>query len=73
MISVEDNGEGIAPEHLPKLFDRFYRADAARVRDGGTGLGLALCKTIVELHGGAIDIESDVGRGTIVRVVVPKP
>jgi signal transduction histidine kinase len=71
-VAISDTGEGIAPEHLAHIFDRFYRVDSARSRDsGGTGLGLAICKGIVEAHGGRIAIESVPGHGTTVRLVVP--
>jgi two-component system, OmpR family, heavy metal sensor histidine kinase CusS len=69
-ISVTDNGSGIAAEHLPRVFDRFYRADPSR-SSAGSGLGLALVKSIVDLHGGSASIESEVGRGTIVLVTFP--
>jgi two-component system, OmpR family, heavy metal sensor histidine kinase CusS len=69
-VSVRDTGSGIAPEHLPRVFDRFYRGDASR-SSAGTGLGLALVKSIVDLHGGSASIESEVGRGTIVLVTFP--
>jgi two-component system heavy metal sensor histidine kinase CusS len=62
-IVVTDTGCGIAPEHLPKLFDRFYQADPSR-RKGGTGLGLALVKSIMNLHGGSVTIISQPGAGT---------
>lgn len=72
MVKVIDDGEGIAPEHLPHLFDRFYRVDSARSSDtGGTGLGLAICKGIVEAAGGSIAIESQLGIGTEVTVKFP--
>ena len=72
VLSVEDTGEGIAPEHLPHLCDRFYRVDDARTRSaGGTGLGLAICKSIADAHGGSLAIESVVGEGTTVRVTLP--
>jgi len=72
VVSIRDNGEGIAPEHLPHIFDRFYRADSARARrDGGSGLGLAICKNLVEAHGGRIEIESSPGVGTTVRTIFP--
>jgi two-component system, OmpR family, heavy metal sensor histidine kinase CusS len=70
-VAVSDNGCGIPPEHLPRVFDRFYRADAARGSDGA-GLGLALVKSIVDLHGGSTKIESEVHRGTTVILVFPK-
>jgi two-component system heavy metal sensor histidine kinase CusS len=69
-ISVRDSGSGIAPEHLPRVFDRFYRGDASR-SSAGTGLGLALVKSIINLHGGSVAIESTVGRGTTVAVTFP--
>ena len=70
-VSVKDNGAGIAPEHLPRVFDRFYRADSSRSSEG-MGLGLALVKSIVELHGGVSKIESESGRGTTVTLEFPK-
>jgi two-component system, OmpR family, sensor histidine kinase CiaH len=71
-IEVADTGRGIAPEALPHVFDRFYRADRARSREmGGTGLGLAIGKWIVDAHGGRIDIKSTPGVGTTVRVELP--
>jgi len=72
VATVSDDGEGISAEHLPHLFDRFYRADSARSTDtGGTGLGLAICKGIVESAGGRIGIESTLGNGTTVTVRLP--
>ncbi|HEX5324155.1 MAG TPA: ATP-binding protein [Capsulimonadaceae bacterium] len=71
-ITVADDGEGIAPEHLPHLTERFYRVDTARSREtGGSGLGLAICKSIVEAHKGRLEIESAVGAGTTVRIWLP--
>lgn len=75
-LRVSDTGSGIAPEHLPYVFDRFYRADASRQRseqtDGeSTGLGLAIAKAIVEAHGGTISATSVVGKGTTMIVVLP--
>jgi two-component system phosphate regulon sensor histidine kinase PhoR len=71
-FAVQDEGEGIAPEHLPRLTERFYRADPGRSRQiGGTGLGLAIVKHIVERHRGRLDIASVVGEGTIVSVELP--
>ena len=71
-LSVRDEGEGIAPDHLPRLTERFYRVDEARSRSvGGTGLGLAIVKHISERHQGQLDIESEVGKGTRVSVAFP--
>jgi len=71
-LSVRDEGEGIAAEHIPRLTQRFYRVDAGRSRAaGGTGLGLAIVKHIVERHRGALEIESRLGEGTIVHVRLP--
>ncbi|HEX8402028.1 MAG TPA: ATP-binding protein [Allosphingosinicella sp.] len=72
-LSVIDEGEGIAAEHLPRLTERFYRVDPSRSRSiGGTGLGLAIVKHIVGRHRGRLDIRSQVGKGTIVHVYLPK-
>ncbi len=71
-IAVRDTGSGIPAEHVPRVFERFYRADPARSRDqGGTGLGLSIVKHMVDAHGGRVDLESAVGRGTTVRVTLP--
>ena len=70
-VSVKDTGAGIAPEHLPRVFDRFYRADSARSSDG-VGLGLALVKSIMDLHGGSARIESTPGLGTSVTLSFPE-
>jgi two-component system, OmpR family, heavy metal sensor histidine kinase CusS len=69
-VAVSDDGCGIAPEHLPRIFDRFYRADSSRGSDGA-GLGLALVKSIVDLHGGSVRIESALNRGTTVILTFP--
>nr|WP_246351455.1 HAMP domain-containing sensor histidine kinase [Deinobacterium chartae] len=69
---IEDNGPGIPAEHLEKLFDRFYRVEESRSRDvGGSGLGLSIAKSIVDAHGGRIWIESSLGVGTTVHVLLP--
>ncbi len=69
-VSVKDSGCGIAPEHLPRVFDRFFRADSSRSSQG-SGLGLALVKSIMDLHGGAAVVESELGRGTTVLLTFP--
>jgi len=71
-LSVIDQGEGIAPEHLPRVTERFYRVDTSRSRTlGGTGLGLSIVKHIVERHRGRLLIESERGKGTSVQVLLP--
>ena len=71
-FEVADTGSGIAPEHLPRLFERFYRADAARARvEGGSGLGLAIAMSLVVAHGGELVAESAPGRGTRMTVRLP--
>ncbi|MGB5527385.1 MAG: ATP-binding protein [Gemmatimonadota bacterium] len=73
-IVVEDEGPGIPTAHLERVFERFYRVDAARSREaGGTGLGLSIVKHLVGAHGGEIGIESEVGNGTRVWIVFPRP
>ena len=68
---MTDTGCGIAAEHIPRVCDRFYRVDPSRSTEG-TGLGLALVKSIAELHGGSLAIESEVGRGTTIRLKFPR-
>ena len=71
-ITIRDQGEGIAPEHLPRLTERFYRVDKGRSREtGGTGLGLAITKHILNRHRGRLSIESKVGTGSVVSVIFP--
>jgi len=74
VLSVRDEGVGIAANDLPRIFERFYRADRARSRElGGTGLGLSIVKHIAQLHGGRVEAESVVGQGTTIRVTLPNP
>jgi signal transduction histidine kinase len=73
-VHVRDTGIGIPVEHLPRIFERFYRVDPSRSRgEGGTGLGLAIVKHLVEAHGGRVRAESQVGRGTTVSAFFPGP
>ena len=71
-VAVSDTGAGIPSEHLPRLFERFYRADPARARgDGGTGIGLAIARSVVEAHGGQIKAESEPGHGSVFTFDLP--
>jgi two-component system, OmpR family, phosphate regulon sensor histidine kinase PhoR len=71
-IAIRDEGEGIAPEHLPRLTERFYRTDASRSRAaGGTGLGLSIVKHIVERHRGSFNVTSRSGEGTTASLMLP--
>lgn len=73
VVEVADRGGGISAEHLPHLFDRFYRVDKARSREfGGAGLGLSIVKTLVEAHGGRVEVRSEVGRGSTFTVRLPR-
>ncbi len=73
IISIKDQGIGIPKEHLPRLFERFYRVDKARSRElGGTGLGLAIAKHIVQTHSGRISVESTPGKGSTFIIHLPK-
>lgn len=73
IIEVADSGCGIAPEHLPRLFERFYRIDLARSRNlGGTGLGLAIVKHVAYVHSGDVAVESTVGKGSTFRIILPQ-
>jgi len=72
VFSVADTGPGIEPEHLPHIFERFYRAEQSRSRDrGGSGLGLAIACAVVEAHGGRIWAESVLGEGTTISFDLP--
>jgi two-component system phosphate regulon sensor histidine kinase PhoR len=72
-ILVEDTGEGIPAQHLPRIFERFYRVDRARSRDlGGTGLGLAIVKHLARAHGGDVAVESKLGEGSTFAIELPK-
>jgi signal transduction histidine kinase len=71
-LGVRDTGSGIPAEHLPRIFERFYRVDPARARErGGTGLGLAIVKHLVDAHGGRLQADSEVGRGTTIQAFFP--
>lgn len=72
LVEISDNGIGIAEEHIPRLFERFYRTDDARSREvGGTGLGLAICKHIIEAHGESIQVRSKINVGTTLGFTLP--
>ena len=72
VIEVTDNGPGIAPEHLPRLTERFYRVDSGRSREhGGTGLGLSIVKHVMQRHGGRVDIQSELGKGSCFSLELP--
>jgi two-component system sensor histidine kinase ResE len=70
-IEVEDHGQGIPPEDVPYIFERFYKADKARKRSSGTGLGLAIVKNLVEAHEGTVGVRSRIGQGTTFTVTLP--
>lgn len=73
LIEVEDNGPGIEKEHIPRLFERFYRVDKSRSRhQGGTGLGLAICKHIIEAHEQSLSVRSEVGKGSVFSFTLEK-
>ncbi len=71
VLTIADTGQGIAPENLPRVFERFYRADPSRTGAGNAGLGLSICKAIVEAHGGAIEVASKENVGTTFTVRLP--
>lgn len=73
LIAIADQGPGISKEHIPRLFERFYRVDKARSRKmGGTGLGLAIVKHIVNVHSGTVTVESHIGKGSVFYITLPK-
>ena len=73
LFTVQDTGIGIPENELPMIFNRFYRVDKARSRnEGGSGLGLSICKYIVDAHHGSIDVESQVGVGSKFKIILPK-
>jgi two-component system sensor histidine kinase SenX3 len=72
LLQITDEGPGIAPEHQEKIFERFYRVDRARSHaSGGTGLGLSIARWAIERQGGHIELESELGRGSVFRIVMP--
>jgi signal transduction histidine kinase len=71
VVTVSDTGLGIAPEHLPHVFDRFYKVDPSRAGQSGSGLGLSIVKAIVERHGGTITANSRSGEGTTFSIKFP--
>lgn len=72
-LKVSDTGIGMDPSEIPRVFERFYRTDKSRNRQsGGSGIGLAVVKTLVDAHGGNIRMESGIGKGTVVQVEFPK-
>jgi two-component system phosphate regulon sensor histidine kinase PhoR len=73
LIEISDNGPGVSPEHLPRLFERFYRVDKSRTRKiGGTGLGLSIVKNIIQAHEQNIEVRSEVGKGTTFTFTLQK-
>ena len=73
LVEVIDSGEGIPKRELPRIFERFYRVDTARARaTGGTGLGLAIVRHVAEGHGGSVQVESELGRGSTFRLRIPQ-
>ena len=72
LLQIDDTGNGIPPEHLPRMFERFHRVDASRARStGGTGLGLAIARSLVQAHGGRISIANRASGGTRVEILIP--
>lgn len=72
VITVADTGIGISKEHIPHIFERFYRADKSRTKSsGGTGLGLSIAKWILDMHQGTIDVWSELDIGTVIKITFP--
>jgi len=72
-VAVADTGEGIPPQDLPNIFERFYRVDKSRARaTGGSGLGLTIAKRLIEAHGGKIEVQSELGKGSRFAFTVPR-
>ena len=73
VVSVADTGIGIAPEHRERIFERFYRVDKSHSKaSGGTGLGLSIVKHAVQYHHGTVELQSEEGKGTTIRILLPK-
>ena len=72
-VTVEDQGKGMTPEQVERVFEKFYRVDASNTAVEGTGLGMTIIKYLVEAHGGEVFVESEYGKGTIVRFTIPSP
>jgi two-component system sensor histidine kinase BaeS len=72
VVSIHDTGPGVAPEHLPRVFNRFFRADRGRNRaQGGSGLGLAIAQSIAHAHGGHLEVRSTIGQGSTFTAILP--
>ncbi|MGB3542355.1 sensor histidine kinase, partial [Rubrivirga sp.] len=71
VLEVRDTGDGIASDVLPHVFERYYRGGGARTRGKGTGLGLAIARAVAVAHGGALEVESEVGAGSTFRMTLP--
>ena len=73
LVTVEDQGIGMTPEQVEKIFDKFFRADASNTAIEGTGLGMSIVKHIVEMHGGRVWVKSEKGKGSVVKFTIPLP